>query len=47
MIKSMDLFFKRRTEEKSHWLNGELPPKQRAQLKSILRQAESIDVDGV
>ena len=47
LIKSMDLFFKHRTAEKCCWLNGELPPKQRKQLKSILKQAEYIDCDDV
>jgi hypothetical protein len=43
----MDLFFKIRASEQCCWLNGELPAKQRKQLKSILKQAKSIDGDGV
>lgn len=47
LIKSMEIFFKHRAHEKCCWLNGELPPKQRKQFKSILKQAAAIDGDGV
>jgi hypothetical protein len=42
LIQSMALFFEKRKESRCTRLNGELPPKQRKQMDSILAQAAAI-----
>ena len=43
LISSMKGFMKAQEEEKCRWLNGDLPPKQKRIMKSILKQANAIN----